>query len=455
MPEQFSRNAAELLTRGLGRRRFIQSVVAVGAGVGVAGAAAACSDASAGPTVSSPALPYAGGIPILQPGQGDRSGDIYLGSLPDEVLWGYVPNVHTSPVVQMRSGQTITIDTVSHEGILEDQGRNPIDYFGTKGVAAGDVLQDAAAIAAEYNRTPRDFGKDGPHVVTGPVFVEGAEPGDVLKIETLEIIPRVPYGVVSSRHGKGALARTGDGGAPAGIEIAEVMPPVSTDGRTGADPTSHGNVSVFTTIENGLGVMPFGQNSRVQFPLRPFMGMMGVAFSTDADPTSPHSNSIPPTLGGGNIDIRLLGEGSSFYLPVFAPGALFYVGDPHMAMGDGEVALTAMEGSLRGTFRLTVCKPGSGDAPSVAYGYPFAETTESWIPIGLSDPDGAIDGQGSDLNVAMRRAVVNALDFLEKDQGMDRATAYAYLSAAADFTVSQVVDRTVGVHGQIYKDHFS
>ena len=189
MPEQFSRNAVELLTRGLGRRRFIQSVVAVGAGVGVAGAAAACSDASAGPTVSSPALPYAGGIPILQPGQGDRSGDIYLGSLPDEVLWGYVPNVHTSPVVRLRSGQTITIDTVSHEGILEDQGRNPIDYFGTKGVAAGDVLQDAAAIAAEYDRTPRDFGKDGPHVVTGPVFVEGAEPGDVLKIETLEIIP--------------------------------------------------------------------------------------------------------------------------------------------------------------------------------------------------------------------------------------------------------------------------
>lgn len=199
--------------------------------------------------------------------------------------------------------------------------------------------------------------------------------------------------------------------------------------------------------------MPFGQ-SKVRFPLRPFMGMMGVAYSADADPTSPSSNSIPPTLGGGNIDIRHLGVGSTFYLPVFAEGALFYVGDPHMAMGDGEAALTAMEGSLRGTFRLSVCKKDSGDAPSVAFGYPFAETEEAWIPIGLSDPNGSVDGQNSDLNGAMRRAVVNALDFLEHDRGMDRATAYAYLSAAADFTVSQVVDRTVGVHGQIFKSHF-
>jgi acetamidase/formamidase len=126
-----------------------------------------------------------------------------------------------------------------------------------------------------------------------------------------------------------------------------------------------------------------------------------------------------------------------------------------MAMGDGEVALTAMEGSLRGTFRLTVCKKGSSDAPTVAYYYPFAETADAWIPIGLSDPDGAAHGQITDLNIAMRRAVVNALDYLERDRGMDRDTAYAYLSAASDFSVSQVVDRTVGVHGQIYKAHFT
>jgi acetamidase/formamidase len=123
-------------------------------------------------------------------------------------------------------------------------------------------------------------------------------------------------------------------------------------------------------------------------------------------------------------------------------------------MGNGEVALTAMEGSLRTTFRLTVCKRGSGDAPSVAFHHPFAETPDAWVAVGLSDPDGSRHGQGSDLDIAMRRAVVNALDFLEHDLGMDRAVAYAYLSAAADFEVSQVVDRTVGVHGVIEKGHF-
>ncbi len=183
--------------------------------------------------------------------------------------------------------------------------------------------------------------------------------------------------------------------------------------------------------------------------------MMGVANATAAQLTEPQLNSIPPTLGGGNIDISLLGPGSTFYLPVFSEGALFFVGDPHHAMGDGEVALTAMEGSLRSTFRLTVVKKGATGVPSVAFHYPFAETRNEWIPIGLSDPDGILGtGQINDLNIAQRRAVVNALDFLSNDLGMERAEAYAYLSAAANFVVSQVVDRTVGVHGRIPKAHF-
>lgn len=447
-----ARRAAETLWTGIGRRDFLRAVAAVSAGAGVAGVSSACASGTPGPASQSPSS-AATNVAILQPGEGDPVGDHYLQSAPDEVLWGYVPNVHAAPVMRMSSGQTVTIDAVSHEGILEDQGRDPVGYFGGQGVSESEVLRDAIAIAAEYDRTPRNFDKDGPHVVTGPVFVEGAQPGDVLKIEILQAIPRVPYGVVSSRHGKGALARTADGAAPAGVGLSEVMPPVATDGRPDPDPTRYGNVSTFTAVEDGHGVMRYG-SAQVRFPLRPFMGMMGVAFTQDREITAATANSIPPTVGGGNIDIRLLGEGATFFLPVFAEGALFYVGDPHMAMGDGEVALTAMEGSLRGTYRLTVCKPGSGDAPSVAYRYPFGETVDAWVPIGLSDPDGSVGGQGSDLDVAMRRAVVNALDFLETDQGMDRATAYAYLSAAADFSVSQVVDRTVGVHGQIYKGHF-
>lgn len=445
--DNFGQLARETLIDGMGRRDFVKAVTAVGAGVSVVGLQAGC--VRSGSKASA-----ANSVRVLQPGQGDIPGRHYLGSKPDEVLWGYVPNVHAAPVLRVRSGDTVTVDAVSHEGILEDQGRNPVAYFGSKGVAESEVLQDAVAIASQYNRTPRDFDKDGPHVVTGPVFVEGASPGDVLKIETLEATPRVPYGVVSSRHGKGALARTPRGDAPAGITLDEVMPPVADDGRVTRNPAKYGNVSTFTAVVDGHGVMRYGSHS-VRFPLNPFMGMMGVAFSQDSGLTAQSANSIPPTLGGGNIDIRLLGVGSTFYLPVFAEGALFYAGDPHMAMGNGEVSLTAMEGALRGTFRLTACKRGSGDAPAIAYRYPFAETADLWVPIGLSDPDGSVNGQVADLDVAMRRAIVNALDFLEHDKGMDRPTAYSYLSAAADFSVSQVVDRTTGVHGQISKAHFA
>ncbi len=191
MEYTLARNAAEDLTKGLGRRGFMRAVAALGAGVGVAGVASGCAHSNASPAgSSSSALPFADGIPILQPGSGNVSGDHYLSSDPSDVMWGgYVPNIHTREVMRMKSGQTVTIDALSHEGILEDQGRNPLEYFGSKGVSEKDVLEDAIAVAAEYNRTERNFDKDGPHVVTGPVFVEGAQPGDVLKIETLEAIP--------------------------------------------------------------------------------------------------------------------------------------------------------------------------------------------------------------------------------------------------------------------------
>ncbi|GAB2577339.1 acetamidase [Paractinoplanes abujensis] len=402
---------------------------------------------------AAPAAAAVASAGVLQPGRGPIHGRHYLRSRPDEVRWGYVPAVGSEPVLRMRSGETVTVDTVSHEGILEDQGRDPVAWFAKHGVPRGEVLTDAIDIARTYDRTPRSFDVDGPHVVTGPIHVAGAEPGDVLKIEVLSALPRVPYGVVSSRHGKGALPRLAGNAVPAGITEDEIMPPVATDGRTTGDPLRYGNVSIFTPVRSRRGRLS-GVLAPAEFPLSPFMGMMGVAFASATTLTDPLLNSIPPTLGGGNIDINLLGVGSTFYLPVFAEGALFYAGDPHMAMGNGEVALTAMEGSLRATYRLTVIKPGRRGAPAVAFGYPFAETAEAWIPIGLSDPDGSRGGQGNDLDVAMRRAVVNALDFLEAHLGMERAVAYAYLSAAANFEVSQVVDRTVGVHGVIRKADF-
>lgn len=443
--------AADRLEAGLGRRGFLAAAAALGA----AGALAQAAPASAAPPAPRTRLPRE----VLQPGTGPIDGDHYLPTRVDEVHWGYLPRIGTAPVLRMNSGQTVTIDGLSHEGLLEDQGRDPVTWFGGKGVPREHVLQDGIDVARSYARHVRAFDVDGPHVVTGPVAVSEARAGDVLKIELLTALPRVPYGVISSRHGKGALARQLVGGAN-DVPLSQAMPPVATDGRgPGVPPTAYGNVSTFTPVGKGPRGVPSAFLPRiggqVVFPLAPFAGLMGVASVADAARVDdPLVNSIPPTTAGGNIDVKLLTVGSAFYLPVVTDGALFSIGDPHMAMGNGEVALTALEGSLRMTFRLTVCKPGDGTAPSVAFRYPFGETPEAWVPIGLSDPDGARGGNGSDLDTAMRRAVVNALDHLVSDLGMDRATAYAYLSAGADFMVSQVVDRTVGVHAILPKAHF-
>jgi acetamidase/formamidase len=413
--------AAETLADGIGRRRLLAVAGALGAAAAVSGYAPAAAQTDRDPS---------GSRLVLQPGVGPTMGT-YLPSSLDTVRWGELPNRQSRPVLSVRSGATVTVDTLSHEGLLEDQGKDPVRYFGDHGVERDAVLRDAALIAAEQAHSG-----PGPHVVTGPIAVEGAQPGDVLKIEILRLLRRVPYGVISNRHGKGALP----GEYPEKFETVPAYQKYLNAGR---------NVSVFTPVrETGRGprgVLP----GDVTFPIEPFMGMMGVALDTDAQ-----VDSVPPTIGGGNIDIRDLVVGATLYLPVQVPGAMFFTGDPHFAQGHGEVALTALEASLRASFRLSVVKPG-GNAPSPAFRYPFAETRAHWLPIGLSDQDGPVDGQVTSLDPAMKTAVRNALAFLTGDLGMDAPVAYAYLSAATDFVVSQVVDRTVGVHGLISKADFS
>ncbi|WP_099302839.1 acetamidase/formamidase family protein [Bacillus sp. Marseille-P3800] len=355
-------------------------------------------------------------------------GQHYVPSTLENVRWGELPNRTSSPILKMKSGETVTFDTVSAEGILDDQGRDPVTYFGQHGVESDDVLTDAIDIAA--SNMENIFGEQGPHVVTGPVEIEGAEPGDVLKVETLTLTPRVPYGVISNRHGRGALP----GEFPENEEPEE--------GASAENPELYKNVSIFTPISERDGDW-YGEipGEDVFFPLKPFMGMMGVA--TD---TTERVDSVPPTHTGGNIDINDLGEGSALYLPIEVEGGMFYTGDPHFAQGDGEVALSALEGSLRVTFRLTLLKDGDpaipGDANS--FTHPVGETDDYWLPIGLDE----------DLNEAMRDATRQSISLLEHQYGMDRANALAYLSAATDYEVSQVVDRTKGINGKIRKADF-
>ncbi len=349
---------------------------------------------------------------------------------PKTILWGHLPNASSSPILTVPSSSVVTFDTLSHEGVLEDQSRNPVKFFGQFSVPPSEVLRDAQEITESSLK--HDFVQDGPHIVIGPVKVEGAQPGDLLKVEFLSFAPRVPYGVISTRHGKSAL--------PA--EYPQTPNPESD--ASAASPEKYHNISKFVSLKKVDGQLicslkkPDGTS--IEFPAAPFLGTVGVAPETPALP-----NSIPPGDYGGNLDIRLLTAGSTLYLPVQVAGANFFVADPHFAQGNGEVSLTAVEGSLRATMRLTVLKPGSPEYPSrKQLKDPFAETPEFWIPIGL-DPD---------LDEAMKKAVRNAIDYLVTNHGMDAATAISYLSAATDFDVSEVVDRTKGVHGRIRKQDF-
>jgi len=352
--------------------------------------------------------------PALHPGCGPIPAPAYLPSTPETVLWGRLPCEEDPPVLTVASGTEITVDTVSHEGILEDQGRDPVGFFGRHG--ASEVLEDAIAIA--HSDVPHRFGIDGPHVVSRPIAVDGARIGDLLAITVLDATPRVPYGVISNRHGRGALP----GEYPCDdVAVYSAFATVSEDDAHGLLPLTEG-----------------GERT-VRFPLQPFLGVMGVAV-----PGSERPHSVPPGRHGGNLDVSLLTAGSTLYLPVQVDDALAYVGDPHFAQGDGEVSLTAMEGSLRATLRLDLIAREEAVQRFGELAGPLAETSDFLVPTGLDE----------DLDRAVQDCVRAAIALLRARFGMDPRLAYAYLSAATDFRISQVVDVVKGVHATIRKADF-
>nr|WP_218946295.1 MULTISPECIES: acetamidase/formamidase family protein [unclassified Acinetobacter] len=360
---------------------------------------------------------------------GPYAGNYYVPSTLSTIQWGYLPNKDSKSVLTIPSGSTVTFDTVSHEGLLEDQGRDAEKYFKSKGVKSDSILDEAKLITK--SKLKHDFFKDGPHIITGPVAIEGAMPGDVLKVEILKVEPRVPYGVVSNRHGKGTL-------------VGEFPKTPASPNPSVDNPASFGNVSIFTPIEKNEkgeyeGVMKTASGKSIRFPLYPFMGTMGVAPNT-SEPV----NSVPPSFFGGNIDINELGAGATAYYPVQVPGAMFYTGDGHFVQGDGEVSLTALEGSTRATFKITLLKSGRDKILGKEIKQPLAENAEFWITPGLD----------ADLDEAMKKSTREAIAFLKNEFGIEEEIAYAYLSAATDFQVSQVVDKTKGIHAMIRKADF-
>ena len=326
-------------------------------------------------------------------------------SSPDHVIWGELFKPDSAPILTVQSGDRVTLETISHEGILADQG-DTVDFLTSRGIKREDILPDQLTVKANVEKTG-----PGPHVITGPIYIEDAEPGDVLEIKTIDIAYRVPYGVISNRHGKGSLP----GEFP--VDDADIYTKV---------------IPIDMTKEMGI-FRPSNNQPDIGIPLKPFMGIMGVVPADVEDSV----NSVPPGVYGGNVDIKLLGVGSSLYLPVQVPGALFYSGDPHCAQGNGEVALTAIECSLTPTFELVLHK-------GMMLEQPMGETEDLWISIGLDE----------DLDEAMKESVRESLRIVNEEYELTEQDALLLGSAAIDFEVSQVVDIVKGVHGVISKQLF-
>ncbi len=321
-------------------------------------------------------------------------------------------------MLTIRSGETVAIDTLSHQGAVQDE--DPVTFLGKLGVRPNEVLPDAIDFWKSRPGRPRE-GRAG-HILTGPIYVQDAAPGDTLEIQVLDLTLRTPFGMNSSGPASGVLAESYPGTRP-------------------TDPKPEGAPRVIRTrTENGRSIAELTPDLIV--PVRPFMGIMAVA------PERPRlgqpgitvdgvQSTRPPGPFGGNLDYKDLGPGSTLFLPVFHPGARFYVGDPHSAQGDGEVNGTAIEHSLSGRFRFVLHK---GKALAV----PRAETATHYVLMGID----------LDLDRAMRLATAEVIAFLTREKGLSAADAYTLASIACDFHVAEAVDLTQVVVGKIPKDVF-
>jgi acetamidase/formamidase len=327
-----------------------------------------------------------------------------LRATPSSVHWGYF-DASLAPVLRVRSGDLVQAETISPHA-----GDDP------------DLMFDTA-IEALYRGIPEAQRYPGPHIMTGPIFVENARPGDMLEVRYLKMTPRCQYGSNLAAHWghlyrelgekeRVTIYRINDGAQTAQALYAYDFP---------------GKYTVPGTITRCPACDRQSALAGVRVPLRPHLGAAGVA------PDLPgRISTVPPGKHGGNIDNWRIGAGATMYYPVQVDGALFSVGDPHISQGDGEIAGTAIESSLDVLFQVSVRRDFSFPSP-------LLETPDSWI----------VHGFNEDLNVAMREAALDMLRLLTEQRRLSKDDAYSLMSVAADFAVTQVVDQRQGVHVRI------
>ncbi|MES3045662.1 acetamidase/formamidase family protein [Sphingomonas faeni] len=313
-----------------------------------------------------------------------------LKATPQTVAWGHY-DATDKPVLTIRSGDTVVIHTLltNSPAGLEKAGVAP--------------AQIEPALRAVYDGVPASARGPGGHILTGPIAITDAEPGDMLEVRIRKVDLAIPYAYNAFRYGAGFLT---DDFPYARMKI------VPLDSK------------------RMVGLFAPG----VEVPLAPFFGSMGVA----PPPSFGRYDSAPPTINGGNMDDKALVAGTTLFLPVYAPGALFQVGDGHAAQGNGEVDITALETSLTGTFEFVLHK-------KAAIAYPRAETPKAYIAMGFDD----------DLSHATRKALRNMIDFLVAEKGMTRDDAYMLISVAGDVEITELVDRNKGVHVVLPKAVFT
>jgi acetamidase/formamidase len=360
--------------------------------------------------------------------------DYYLKSTPENTVWGGFP-IDMAPALTVPSGTKVKIDAISQTGVTGSF--SPTEFFGAFGVPPEDVLDDATAFWESIpNRT-----RFGPHICTGPLYIEGAEPGDTIKMEILDVMQRVNYGVNNTSPTGGVLG-TGYPGFRTG-DLPLNIPPVPPGSPANVFPGVRQHL-YFTDKVKGKFVALFSDDINVE--LRPFFGVMAVAPPTGqfigSTPDSPPpatgvQSSTQPYNFGGNMDSHVLRKGTTLYYPVFQTGGQMFFGDTHSVQGDGEVSGTAIEHSLSGVFKFTVIK-------DTGLQWPRAENADHYILMGMD----------WDLDRAMVLATREVIKFLTEEKGLTEAKAFSLASVGIDFVASEVVDQTQVVSAFIPKKYF-
>ncbi len=317
-----------------------------------------------------------------------QSAPATLPATPSTVVWGYY-SAKAKPVLTVHSGDTVRIQTLSTCG--------PDERLLSEGVKQADI----PSYNADIYREVKDKGPGG-HILTGPVEIAEAEPGDVLEVQIEKIELDVPWACNGFGAGRGFLPNDYPYGG------SKILP-----------------------LDRAKMIAHFAPG--IEIPLHPFFGSMGDA----PPPSAGRIDSAPPWMHAGNMDNKELVAGTTLYIPVHAKGALFEVGDGHAGQGNGEVDITAMETFLTGTFRFVVHK----DQHLL---WPRAETPTHYISMGFSP----------DLKEATQLAVRDMINFLVEVKHLSRDEAYMLTSVAVDVDITQLVDGNVGVHAMCPKNIF-